>query len=232
MFKAVFGSVLGKFAAVALVVTGVLGGLVLTGQVSGLGSPKHYMVAAAAGSQVAPGVTLDFPTWVVQPRDLEVPAEEVVEEVIVVQAAQETAPPAPVAPAVPSPQCVSDVTNALNAVVGAIPAIATAEQGQALLAHANAVGGAAANCLVEAQRVGFAGVDGVSHLVNQTGAVVAQISAIPVVAANSAQPGGQPNLVGGVVGGVGTVVGGTLNLVGSGLGLLGTGLDILTSPLK
>ncbi len=233
MFKAVFGSLFGKFNAVALLVVGATGGLAVTGDISGLGTVSSYNVSAsaAAGGPHRTGVTLDFPTSVLKHRQVEsAPAVELVEEVVVVPAARTSIAGSPAT--VPAPQCVADVTEALNAIAGAIPSITTGEQGQALLAQANAVGVVANNCLAEAKKAGFPGIEGVTQLVNQAGAAIAQISAIPVVAAAPTHPGTQPNVVGGVVGGVGAVVGGAVNLAGEGLGLLGTGLNMLTSPLN
>ncbi len=232
MLKAVFGSPFGKFNAVALLVVGATGGLAVTGDIPGLGTVPSYNVSAsaAAGGPQRTGETLDFPTSVLEHRRVEpAPAVELVEEVVVVPAARTSTAGSPAT--VPAPKCVADVTEALNAIVGAIPSITAGEQGQALLAQANAVGVVANNCLAEAKQAGFPGIEGVAQLVNQAGAAIAQISAMPVVAAAPAQPGTQPNVVGGVVGGVGAVVGGTVNRVGDGLGLLGTGLNMLTSPL-
>lgn len=235
MLKAVFGSLFGKFSAVALLVVGATGGLAATGDIPGVGMFHSYNVSASVASAgpERTGVTLDFPTSVLeqnQVRSTSASAVELVEEVVVVPAPRSSiaAPPA----AVPAPRCLADVTKALNAIAGAIPAITTGEHGQALLAQANAVGAMANNCLAEAKQAGFPGIDGVTQLVNQAGAIIAQISAIPVVAGAPAQPGDQPNVVGGVVGGVGAVAGGTVNLVGEGLGLLGTGLNMLTGPLN
>lgn len=197
---------------------------------------SNYSVAALApsGTHLPAGVTLDFPASVIGPPPAgEVPAE-VIEEVVVMAArpAPQAAPvPAQAGPA--APQCVGDVTTALNAIVAAIPTVATGEQGQTLLAQANAVGAVANACLAEAQQIGFAGVGTVAQLVEQAGAAVAQIQALPVVASlTPEQLAEAPNLVGGIVGGVGQVVGGSLNLVGEGLGLLGTGLNYLTKPLQ
>lgn len=231
MFKSIFSSIAGKFAAIALLVAGVLGGMAATGALPGIGQSLTYSVASINQAPPSgPGIALDFPTSVIDKTDAPAVAagQEVVEEVVVVKAPA-AAPRPPAAPAaVAAPQCVSDITNLLNAITAAVPAVTTGEQGQVLLAQTHAVLAAANGCVAEAGQVGFAGVDAVNQLVVQAGGLVAQIQALPVVAAlTPAQLAETPNLVNGVVEGVTGLVGGTLNMVGKGLGLLGTGLNYL-----
>lgn len=237
MFKSIFDSVAGKFIAVAILLTGLLGGMAVTGALPGFGQSPTYSVASInSASPSVPGVTLDFPTSVVNGTATQSTgaAEEVVEEVVVVHVSRTVSAPARIVPpAPPAPQCVADITSALSAITAAIPSVTTAEQGQVLLAQANAVVQAANGCAGEAGQVGFAGVDAVQQLVVQAGGLVSQIQALPVVAAlTPAQLAEAPNLVNGVVGGVTDVVGGTLNMVGKGLGLLGSGLNYLGGAAK
>jgi hypothetical protein len=235
VIKSIFGSVVGKVTAVTFLLSGVGGGMAVTGALPGIGQAPTYSVASVASAPTGPGVALDFPTSVIAAPSVEAAAvPEIVEEVVVIAAPRKVSAPAPAAPAAPAaPQCVADLTNVLNAITAAIPTITTGEQGQVLLAQANAVVAAGTECVNQAKQVGFPGADGVNQLVAQAGGLVTQIQALPVVAALTPEQLAQtPNIVGGVVGGVGQVVGGTLNMVNKGLGLLGTGLNLLTSPAK
>lgn len=236
MLKSVFGSLLGKLGLTALLLVGASGGMAATGAIPGLGMLSGSSVAppAPVAGTSAPGVNLDFPSTVLEQHAVEAaPMEpQIIEEVVVVPAKTvarqvTAAPSAPVAP-----KCVADLTAAVNAVAGAVPAVASAEQGQTLLAYGNNLIPAVTNCVTEAQQTGFAAIDSVlAPVVNQLGTALAQIQALPVVA-SAPQTGQAPNVVGGVIEGVGTVVGGTLNLVGKGLGYLGTGLNFLTGAAK
>ncbi len=232
MIKSIFGSVVGKVTAVTFLLSGVGGGMAVTGALPGFGQAPTYSVASVGSAPGGPGVTLDFPTSVIAAPSVEAAAvPEVIEEVVVVAAPRKVSAPAPVAPAPAAPQCVADLTNVLNAITAAIPTITTGEQGHLLLAQANAVVAAGTECVNQARQVGFPGADGVNQLVAQAGGLVTQIQALPVVAALTPEQLAQtPNVVGGVVGGVGQVVGGTLNMVNKGLGLLGAGLNFLTAP--
>lgn len=239
MFKAIFGSIFAKFTAVALLVAGVAGGMAATGALPGLGDSSTYSVASVnSAAPLGPGVALDFPTAVLTGTaavNAAAPVEEIVEEVVVVQAPRRVSAPAPVVPVAPAaPKCVADITAVLNAITAAVPAVTSPEQGQLLLAQTNAVVTAANGCVAEATQVGFAGLETVKQLVAQASTLVTQIQALPVLAnLTPAQLAQAPtDLVGGVVGGVGQVVGGTLNLVGQGLGMLGTGLNFLANSTK
>ena len=112
-----------------------------------------------------------------------------------VQAPRTVAPPPP--PAAPSaPQCVADITTVLNAITAAIPAVTTGEQGQVLLAQANAALAAATGVSMKPRRPGLPESDTVNQLVVQAGGLVTQIQALPVVAAlTPAQLAETPNLV-------------------------------------
>jgi hypothetical protein len=230
MLKSVFGSLFGKLGLAALLVVGASGGFAATGAFPGTGMTSGVSFVAPATS--AAGVNLDFPSSVLEQHAVEAAPmqEQIVEEIVVVPAKTvkaRVAAPAPVAP-----KCLTDLTAEVNAIVGAVPTVTTGEQGQALIAHGNALVPTATSCLAEAQQAGFAAADSVlGGLVTQLGTALAQIQALPVVA-SAPQPGQTPNVVGGVVGGVGTVVGGTLNLVSTGLGYLGTGLNLLTGAAK
>lgn len=230
MIKSIFSTVVGKFIAVALLASGVLGGMAATGALPGFGQSPTYSVASVNQAPPSgPGVNLDFPTSVLAAPAVQAAAEEVVEEVVVVQAPR-SAPPAPVAPPAPAaPKCVADITTVLNAITAAIPTITSGEQGRILLAQTNAVVEAANGCVAEAKQIGFPGIDAVNQLVVQAGGLVTQIQALPVVSSlTPAQLAETPNLLNGV----GQVVGGTLNVVSRGLGLLGTGLNYLGGGAK
>ena len=235
MIKSFFGSLVGKFTAAALLVAGVAGGMAATGALPGFGNPSTYSVASVSSTQYAPGVGLSFPTEVLESHAVvpAVPAEEVVEEIVMV-APRRVSAPAPVAPAAPAaPQCVGDITNAVNAVTSVLSSLTTPEQGQVVLAQANTLVAAATTCVAEAGQVGFAATDVLNGLVAQTTGLLTQVQALPVVAAlTPAQVADSSNVVGGVVGGVTDVVTGTLNAVGKGLGLLGTGLTYLGNAGK
>lgn len=235
MIKSFFGSLVGKFTAVALLVAGVAGGMAATGALPGFGNPSTYSVASVGSTQYAPGVALNFPTEVLESRAVvpAVPAEEVVEEVVVVAPRRVTAP-APVAPATPAaPRCVGDITNAVNAVTSVLGSLTTPEQGQVVLAQANGLTAAATACVAEAGQIGFAATDVLNGLVAQTTGLLTQVQALPVVAGlTPAQVADSTNVIGGVVGGVTDVVSGTLNVVTKGLGLLGTGLTYLGNAGK
>lgn len=234
MTKSIFGSVAGRVTAVTFLLSGVGGGMAVTGALPGFGRAPSYSVAAVGSAPGGPGIALDFPASVIAAPSVEAAAvSEVIEQVVVVAAPRKVSAPAPAAPAPAAPQCVADLTDAVNAITAAIPTVTTAEQGQALLAQANAVVAAGTECVNQATRAGFPGADEVNRLVAQAGGLVTQIQALPVVSALTPEQLAQtPNLVGGVVEGVGQVVGGTLNMVNRGLGLLGTGLNLLTAPVK
>lgn len=238
MFQVVFGSVFAKFAAVGVLVAGLAGGMAATGALPGFADTPTYTVASANPTPPSgPGVVLDFPASVIAGASTApapaAPVEEIVEEIVVVQAPRKVSVPS-VAPApAPAPACVGEVAAVLNAIAGAVPAATTAEQAQLLLAQANATVASSSSCVAEAGRVGFAGLDVVNQLVARAGTLVGEIQALPVlVAPTPAQATETPGLVGGVVGGVGEVVGGTLNLVSQGLGLLGSGLNFLNNAAK
>ncbi|HEX2150090.1 MAG TPA: hypothetical protein VHI31_07975 [Actinomycetota bacterium] len=231
MIKTIFSTVVGKFLAVALLLSGVLGGMAATGALPGFGQSPTYSVASVNQAHPSgPGVALDFPTSVLAAPAVQAAAEEVVEEVVVVQAPRTAPAPASVAPPAPAaPKCVTDITTVLNAITAAIPTITTGEQGQMLLAQTNAVLEAANGCVAEAKQIGFPGLDAVNQLVVQADGLVTQIQALPAVASlTPAQLAETPNLLNGV----GQVVGGTLNVVSRGLGLLGTGLNYLGGGAK
>lgn len=233
MFQVVFGSLFAKFAAVGVLVAGVAGGMAATGALPGFTDTPTYSVASANPARPSgPGVVLDFPASVIAgaspASDATAPVEEIVEEIVVVQAPQRVSVPPVAPPATPAPACVGEVAAVLTAIAGAVPAATTAEQAQLLLAQANATVAASNSCVAEAGRVGFAGLDVVNQLVARAGTLVSEIQALPVLVNPApAQATEPPGLVGGVVGGVGEVVGGTLNLVSQGLGLLGSGLNFL-----
>ncbi|HEX2180172.1 MAG TPA: hypothetical protein VHL54_11745 [Actinomycetota bacterium] len=237
MLKSVFGSLLGKLGLTALLLVGASGGMAATGAIPGLGMLSGSSVAPPAPltGTSAPGVNLDFPSTVLEQHAVEAaPIEpQIIEEVVVVPAARTVTRQVTAAPSAPvAPKCVADLTAAVNAVAGAVPAVASAEQGHALLAYGNNLIPAVTTCVTEGQQAGFAAIDSVlAPVVNQLGTALAQIQALPVVA-SAPQTGQAPNVVGGVIEGVGTVVGGTLNMVGKGLGYLGTGLNFLTGAAR
>lgn len=231
MLKSVFGSVLGKLGLAVLLVVGASGGMAATGAFPGTGMTSGVSFVTPETS--AAGVNLDFPTSVLEQHAVEAAPmqEQIIEEIVVVPSAKTVKAPV-AAPAPVAPKCLTDLTAEVNAIVGAVPTVTTGEQGQALIAHGNALVPTAASCLAEAKQAGFTAADSVlGALVTQLGTALAQIQALPVVASAS-PPGQAPNVVGGVIGGVGTVVGGTLNMVGTGIGYLGSGLNLLTGAAK
>jgi hypothetical protein len=235
LIKSFFGSLVGKFTAVALLVAGVAGGMAATGALPGFGNPSTYSVASVTSTHFAPGVDLSFPTEVIEGHAV-VPAipEEIVEEVVVIASPRKVSAPAPAAPAAPAaPKCVGDITTAVGAITSVLNTLTTPEQGQVVLAQANALTAAATSCVAEAGQIGFAATDVLNGLVAQTSGLLTQVQALPIVAAlTPAQVADSSNVVGGVVGGVTDVVAGTLNVVGQGLGLLGTGLNFLGNAGK
>jgi hypothetical protein len=218
MFKALFGSFLGKIASFALLVVGVLGGMSVTGDVPRVATFVSDTAVLTDPPLEQPAVALDFPTSILsKPAPPAAPAvvPTVPAEVIV----EEVAPaPAPVPAPVP-PSCVGQLQGLVNNLLGLVQTITTPQQAQDLLAQAGLIGESSKGCAAEAAAAGNVGLDQIGKLTEQLVGVVGQVQALPILAPPA---GGAPpaNPVQAVTDLVGTGLGTTLGLVNKGLGLL------------
>jgi hypothetical protein len=224
MFKALFGSFIGKIATLALLVVGVLGGMSVTGDVPSLASLVSDPGVLADSSGQPPAVTLDFPTSVlakpappVPAQAAPAPAAEVIIEEIVASQPVLAPPPAP-------PSCVAQLQGLVNNLVGVVQTITTPQQAQDVLTQAASIGESSKGCAAQAAAAGNLGLDQIGKLTEQLVGVVGQVQALPLLA----PPGG--------VNALANPVQSVVDLTGKGLemtlGVVNEGLGALLSPLN
>ncbi|MEX2551852.1 MAG: hypothetical protein WD627_02470 [Actinomycetota bacterium] len=223
MFKALFGSLIGKITSFALLVAGLTGGMAATGELPGFVSFTSENPSVQQSSQT--GIALDFPSSVLAQKAPEpvvvetppAPAEVIVEVAAPVAAAA----PAPKAP----PQCVGQIQGLVTGLVNGIQGITSAEQAQAMLAQAGSIAEATQGCAAQSTAAGNLGLDQLVKLTEQLILAVGQIQALPIVSAGSPLDGLATNPVGTIT----TLVGVGLEKT---LGVVNTGLGMLLSPLN
>lgn len=223
MFKALFGSLIGKITSFALLVAGLTGGMAATGELPGFVSfTSEDPPVVQQPSQT--GIALDFPISVLAqkaPEPIIVEAPPAPAEVIV----EVAAPVAAAAPAPALPPCVGQVQGLVTGLVNGIQGITSGEQAQAMLAQAGSIAEATQGCAAQSTAAGNLGLDQLEKLTEQLIVAVGQIQALPILSAGSPLDGLATNPVGTIT----TLVGVGLEKT---LGVVNTGLGMLLSPLN
>lgn len=183
MFGGLFGTVVGKVAAVAVTVGGVAGGLAATGGLPAIGQVDvkvpAVQMAGPAGVAVPlqDGAPLAFPDL---PKLHQAIIDQGAQDLAAgastraIQAAARAESDAKKAAAA-AQKCLDGLTAQVNSLVAGIPNITTQQQAAEMVGKAKTIGEAATACAKQATALGQRGVDQINQAAAQLNGAVAQI---------------------------------------------------------
>ncbi len=187
MFGGLFGSLIGKIAALVISITGLTGGLVATGSLPMLDQSDGTLGGSGVQTRntAGAGVPLSFP---------DIPtAQELVEaggsqDMAIASAGQAiqaagTAEATARQAAEAARRCIEQVTASVSALVAKVSAATTPEEAQALVTQAKGIAESAHNCVKQATALGKSGVDQANQARAQAEAAARQLDGVNLTGA-------------------------------------------------